>query len=75
MAEEEREITITKSAERFSEWEATSVSYGKSLRVKFRGEEEMTLELIIERRKIAAVFFTAVAHFSSLAAAILPAFA
>ena len=35
----------------------------------------MTLELIIEQRRIVAVFFTAVASFSSIAAAILPAFA
>jgi hypothetical protein len=35
----------------------------------------MTLELIMEQRKIAAVFFTIIASFSSIAAAILPAFA
>ncbi len=34
----------------------------------------MTFELIIEQRKIAAVFFTAAASFSAIAAAILPAF-
>lgn len=35
----------------------------------------MTLEMIIEQRKVAAVFFAVVASFSSIAAAILPAFA
>lgn len=35
----------------------------------------MTLELIIEQRKIAAVFFTVVASCASIAAAVLPAFA